>query len=121
MSEKSSIFVVEIETDMKYSILQLDYKNENVRRDHRMYVSWDYLNQTCGFSKLCYEKVYDGEIEFDTSIQTTLDNIFRKFNLCHPNDFKGHSLSTSDVVVLDGVMYYCDSIGWVDIKADKKL
>ena len=119
--KKSVIFVVEIETDMKYTILQLDRNNENVKRDRRMFVSWDELNKTCGFSKWCYEKVYEGEIEFDTSICRTLDNIFRKFNLFHPNDFKGHSLSTSDVVILDGVMYYCDSFGWVDVKNDKKL
>ena len=106
---------------MKYTILQLDRNNENVKRDRRMFVSWDELNKTCGFSKWCYEKVYEGEIEFDTSICRTLDNIFRKFNLFHPNDFKGHSLSTSDVVILDGVMYYCDSFGWVDVKNDKKL
>lgn len=106
---------------MKYTILQLDYKNENVRRDRRMYVSWKELNQTCGFSKMCYEKVYEGETDFDTSIRRTLDNIFRIFNICRPSDFKGHSLSTSDVVILDGVMYYCDSYGWVNVKTEETI
>ena len=106
---------------MKYTILQLDHNNENVRRDHRMYVSWKELNNTCGFSKLCYKKVYEGEIESPLSILDALDGLFRKFNLHHPNDFHGHSLSVSDVVILDGRMYYCDNDGWVDIETDEAL
>ena len=31
---------------------------------------------------------------------TSLDDIFTRFNIDHPKDFKGHSLSVSDVVVL---------------------
>ena len=38
----------------------------------------------------------------------------------HPKDFRGHSLSVSDVVRLDGTDYYCDSLGWVNIKEVKK-
>lgn len=30
-----------------------------------------------------------------------------------PPDFKGHSLSVSDIVRLDSRLYYCDSVGWV--------
>ena len=104
---------------MKYTILQLDHNNENVKRDRRMFVSWKELNNTCGFSKHCYQKVYEGEVEFDNSIRRTLDNIYRKFNIFRPSDFKGHSLSTSDVVILDGTMYYCDSIFWVNVETEE--
>ena len=107
---------------MKYQILQLDRNNINVQLDRRMFASWKELNDTCGFSKLCYNKVYEGEIEAEgKTIYRILDDLFTKFNCFHPNDFHGHSLSTSDVVVLDGVMYYCDSFGWVNVETEEKL
>lgn len=107
---------------MKYEILQLDRNNINVIADGRMYESWNYLNKKCGFSKLCYKKVYEGEIGSEgKEIWQILEDLFTKFNCFHPNDFHGHSLSTSDVVVLDGVMYYCDSFGWVNIETEEKL
>lgn len=105
---------------MKYQILQLDINNVNVRNDHRLFESWDMLNKTCGFSKHCYKKVYEGEIA-SLSILDALDGLFRQFNLNHPEDFHGHSMSVSDVVVLDGRMYYCDSEGWVDIETEETL
>ena len=60
-----------------------------------------------------YNKVYEGEIEIpEHSRYSTLDNIYVKFNTAHPEDFKGHSLSMSDVVEVDGKFHYCDSFGW---------
>lgn len=49
----------------------------------------------------------------------TLDDIFEQFNLFHPEDFTGHSLSVSDIVVLhkEGVntAHYVDHIGFREI------
>lgn len=49
----------------------------------------------------------------------TLDSIYEKFNLYHPEDFRGHSLSVSDVVVFhkNGVdtAYYVDSFGFAEV------
>ena len=46
----------------------------------------------------------------------TLEDIYRRFNIDHPEDFRGHSLSVSDVVVLHengaDTTYYVDSIGF---------
>ena len=43
---------------------------------------------------------------------TTLDEIYRRFNMEHPADYKGHSLSMGDIVVFrqDGkqTAYYVD-------------
>ena len=51
--------------------------------------------------------------------KTTLEDIFRTFNLDRPPDFTGHSLSVSDIVVLnrggDTKAYYCDSAGFVAV------
>ena len=49
----------------------------------------------------------------------TLEDIYRRFNIDHPEDFKGHSLSVSDVVVLHGngadAAWYVDSIGFKEL------
>ena len=49
----------------------------------------------------------------------TLEGIFERFNIQRPADFTGHSLSVSDVVVLnDGSTvkaYYVDSIGFAEL------
>lgn len=50
---------------------------------------------------------------------TTLDDIYRKFNLEHPDDFTGHSLSVSDIVVEKfsdrEIAYYCDMDGFTEV------
>ena len=60
-----------------------------------------------------YKPVYSGTIEEgDLNINQILENIFIKFNVSHPEGFKGHSLSTSDIVILDNEAYLCDMVGW---------
>ena len=60
-----------------------------------------------------YKTFYSGTIEEkDLNTNQILENIFIKFNISHPEDFKGHSLSMSDIVVLDNQTYLCDMIGW---------
>lgn len=59
-----------------------------------------------------YEKVYEYEAEEDVD----LEDVFYIFNMEHPKDFLGHSLSVSDVVALDGKLYFCDSIGWKEME-----
>ena len=49
----------------------------------------------------------------------TLEGIYERFNIQHPADFTGHSLSVSDVVVLNAgstvKAYYVDSIGFAEL------
>lgn len=109
---------------MKYTILQLDIDNLNVLRDHKLFESWDILNKTAGFNIHQYKKVYEGDVDETAGKEqqiSVLDYLFMKFNLNHPDDFKGHSLSVSDVVILDGVKYYCDNYGWVNIETGKEI
>lgn len=65
-----------------------------------------------------YEKVYDAALTPGMG----LERIFEKFNFDRPEDFKGHSLSVSDVVVFHqngrDTAHYTDSIGFVDITKD---
>ena len=59
-----------------------------------------------------YKLVYVGELLGNTS----LDDIFERFNIDRPKDFRGHSLSVSDIVVLnDGekvTAHFVDSISF---------
>lgn len=96
----------------KYHIYQLDYSLPTVKNSHKMFASWDILiKYEGGFDIKDYKEVYSGEIE-GVSEKIILEELFEQFNLRHPEDFHGHSMSVSDVVVLNGTMYYCDSIGW---------
>ena len=53
--------------------------------------------------------------------ETTLDSIYQKFNIDHPNDFAGHSLSVSDVIVFNQggeiTSHFVDSIGFSQLPA----
>lgn len=48
------------------------------------------------------------------------EEIFRVFNIDKPADFRGHSLSVSDVVVLDGMAYYVDVYGFKKLENFKE-
>lgn len=49
----------------------------------------------------------------------TLDSIYDRFNLNHPKDFQGHSLSVSDLIVERKAgnvsIFYVDSFGFKDV------
>ena len=59
-----------------------------------------------------YDLIYTAELTPGTS----LEDIYTRFNIDHPKDFKGHSLSVSDVVVLhqngQDTAHYVDSSGY---------
>jgi hypothetical protein len=65
--------------------------------------------------KYLYNVVYSGEVEAGDSVEDTLEGLYMTFNVNHPSDFRGHSLSMSDVIELDGKFYYCDSFGFKNI------
>jgi len=73
-------------------------------------------------NSLIYDKVYEGDVPCDG-----LENIYEMFNLNRPSDFRGHSLSVSDVVEvvesknIEKGFYFCDSFGFkkISFEADK--
>ncbi len=96
-----------------YSIYQLKHGDET--RDLR-FEPYDRLQVTGNVvDKANYELIYSAEITPGTS----LEDIYTRFNIDHPKDFKGHSLSVSDVVVLhqDGqdTAHYVDSFGYKSV------
>ena len=66
-----------------------------------------------------YKAVYAHGISISEDVTQTLENLYYIFNQARPEDFKGHSLSVSDIVALkrDGVVsyYYCDSVGFREL------
>lgn len=101
------------ETDATYSIYQL--KRGEDMRDYS-FASLDMLDKMgLTVNPDNYEKVY----EAPKTAEDTLDSIYYRFNMEHPADFRGHSLSVSDVIVFheNGVdtAHYVDSYGFKTI------
>jgi len=91
--------------------------------DRLMFNNFDYMRIACG-NKIpahLYEAVYSGE--FDTE---RLNDIFYIFNQDFPDDYRGRSMSVSDVLEViksptESVFYYCDSVGYKEIEFDKQM
>ena len=68
-----------------------------------------------------YKLVYMGELtELQGQTQSeTLEAIYTKFNIDHPADYKAHSLSVSDIVVLhedgENSAHFVDSFGFTEL------
>lgn len=96
-----------------YSIYQLDLSDNT---DNLRFMSLDWLeSRGLSVDRDNYRMVYAMQREPGE----TLEDIYRRFNIDHPEDFKGHSLSVSDVVVLHGngadAAWYVDSIGFKEL------
>lgn len=86
------------------------------------FMMWDWVKEH-NWSFNSYRSVWNGTEEAKSSLEL-LENLFEKFNLYHPEGYRAHSMSVSDVVrINDGNeirYYYCDSIGWKDITREVK-
>ena len=106
----------------EFSIYQI-----NVDRDtaNVCFIGMESLEKIKGTKEVnaaAYDRVYDGKLDC-----SSLVNIYQKFNVDHPADYKGRSLSVSDVVeiresdTLNPGFYFVDSIGFKSISFDKSL
>ena len=88
--------------------------------DAYRFMNYDYL-QSKGVTpeRGGYDAIYTGGLADYGNARTNLDMIYQRFNVDHPADFKGHSLSVSDIVALkqNGVVscHYVDSIGFREL------
>ena len=108
---------------MKYTIYQL----KDIRNTMYSFVGWsDAVAKDFDIND--YKKVYEGDYQTEledrynhvsTYAGAVLNKLFEMFNINHPADFRGHSLSVSDLVALkkddSWIWYYCDSFGWKEI------
>lgn len=104
---------------MKIRIYQINSERDVNRM---MFMAHDRLEKFQGSAEVdskIYDKIYDADVECNS-----LEGVYTMFNMERPADFKGHSLSVSDVVEVyesDTVQkgfYFCDSFGFKEISFD---
>jgi len=103
--------------DDSYAIYQL--KNDETLRNHRFESLHHLLKLGLTVDHKNYDLTYTGHFEAAVDTNGTLNGIYDKFNVDHPKDFTGHSLSMSDVIVLkqngELTAHYVDSIGFKEV------
>ena len=97
----------------RFGIYQLK-DTEEARDIH--FMGMDYLeSKGIAVTKENYDLLYTAPLEEGTS----LEDIYTRFNIVRPADFRGHSLSVSDVVVLhqngENTSHYVDSFGYREV------
>lgn len=97
----------------RYAIYQIADGTKG--RDYR-FMSMDFItSHDMAVDAADYRFVYGGRL----TEQDTLDSLYEKFNVGHPEGYTGHSLSMSDVVVLqrdgEAKAYYVDRLGFTDL------
>lgn len=105
---------------MIVKIWQLDHTIEEA--ENLLFRDYDFAkrkypnkNELLKLYKLVYE-INDYESKtMDKSNKSILNDIFTDFNIARPEDFKGHSLSVSDIIQLDDDYYYVDSFGFAEV------
>ena len=110
------------ETTLSYDIYQIREGDAYHSLRFANLSELEHMNQPV--QKSNYEPVYAGTLlenatNGQTSYTEVLESLYEKFNLQHPADYRGHSLSVSDVVVLHengrNTAYFCDSIGFKEV------
>lgn len=66
-----------------------------------------------------YNLVYTERFTGFVSVRDRLEELWERFNLDHPDDFKGHSMSVSDIIAIKHngkvTYHYCDSYDFVEL------
>ena len=88
---------------------------QNYRKAYR-FMGMDYaVSHGMRIDASDYNFVYSGQMTEDD----TLDRLYERFNIEHPGDYTGYSLSVSDVIVLQEEQrmkaYYVDSFGYREL------
>jgi hypothetical protein len=102
-----------LESENRFAIYQIDTDTKGIEYLYRNMTSIS--RKGWKIEKPDYKMVYSGSWTLDDS----LDGLFETFNINHPHDFTGHSMSVSDVIVIreDGELraYFVDSFGFREL------
>lgn len=105
---------------MNIVIYQVNMDSDN---DNVVFLNYENLKRFQGSNMInskIYDKVFEGEVDCGS-----LEEVYRMFNINHPDGYRGRSLSVSDVVevVSEGksTFYFCASIGFEEIAFDPAL
>lgn len=99
----------------------------NMERDTNRiaFMSHDNLKRFQGSQDIdckIYDKAFGGDVDCKS-----LEDVYKKFNLDHPKDYKGRSLSVSDVVEIKAGgtvtpgFYFCNDFGFKEVSFDPSL
>ncbi len=110
LSEENSV------SDSTYSIYQL--KDNDESRKHLFLNSADLKKSGYSPNIADYELKYTGALS-DIPDTNKLEGIYYRFNMERPDDFTGHSLSVSDIIVIEDennkTAHFVDSVGYKEI------
>ena len=115
-SDERMVAFLESSND-SYAVLQLKRTDET---DDMRFMRYSFLEKK-GIEPTIdhYEVVYNGPIEMTAGTAEQLEALYTKFNIDHPEDFRGHSMSVSDIVALkvasEVSFYYVDSFGFKEL------
>lgn len=100
-----------------YAIMQLKRTEETAMERFASMTELNYLGKTPQIDH--YEIIYVAPMESAEPQSVLLESLYEKFNLYHPEDFRGHSLSVSDIVALKAndvvSCHYVDTIGFKEL------
>lgn len=98
---------------MRIRIFQI---NEEKDKNRVLFMGFESLPLCQGTSEPdseIYDKVFDGDVE-----RSSLEGVYEMFNRAHPEEYRGRSLSVSDVVEVisspneEAGFYFCDHFGF---------
>ena len=116
-SDERMVAFLESSTD-SYAVLQLKRIDETEQFRFMPYWHIQKLEEQPTIDH--YEVVYNGPIEQSAGAAEQLEGLYTKFNIDHPEDFRGHSMSVSDIVALkvagEVSCYYVDAFGFVELQ-----
>ena len=103
--------------DNTFAIYQL--RRDQGLADYRFASLAELQHDRLSVDRQNYELVYTAPLTPGQSQEETLDKLYEQFNLNHPADFTGHSLSVSDIVALrqngEVSCHYVDSFGFSEL------
>lgn len=100
-----------------FAIYQLQHTDET--RDYRFEGMESLQEHGLAVEHENYDLIYTAPLTVGGDTDTQLDKLYEKFNLDHPADYRGHSLSVSNIVAIrqDGTLscHYVDSFGFTPV------
>ena len=106
---------------MNITIYQINMKRDTNRIAFESFERLKMYQGSTDIDSAIYDRVFEGNVEC-----TDLEEVFKMFNLNHPKDYMGRSMSVSDVVGVinedgSGEFFFCDSIGFRKVDFQPEL
>ncbi|MCL2300940.1 MAG: YodL domain-containing protein [Firmicutes bacterium] len=100
---------------MTVNIYQINHERDTMGLIFRCWSEFEHQRHKRPPTQL-YDRVYSYQAKSETP-----EGVYERFNLYHPADFTGHSLSVSDIVEIledtgERKCFFCDSVGWKPVE-----